>query len=204
MQVKEININPGTIKGYRIFKKKEYKISFLGGPTTPNYSTTSLGDSIYMHKVFFVKFSGWIILEVVLLFANISQNLCINIHSFLENWNIFIFSFAKLGQLELINICICQKLSTQIYSFLHLVPKIIFVTHSCVQYLIVGCCVQYVLVICWVQYVIIVCCVQYVIVVCSIQYVILVCCVYYASVVYCVQYVTVVCSIQYVFVVCCV
>ena len=38
MQVKEININTGKIKGYGICKKK-YKISFLGGPTTPTYST---------------------------------------------------------------------------------------------------------------------------------------------------------------------
>ena len=39
MQVKEIDINTGKIKGYGICKKK-YKISFLGGPTTPTYSTT--------------------------------------------------------------------------------------------------------------------------------------------------------------------
>ena len=37
MQVKEIDIDTGKIKGYGICKKK-YKISFLGGPTTPNYS----------------------------------------------------------------------------------------------------------------------------------------------------------------------
>ena len=35
MQVKEININTGKITGYGICKK--YKISFLGGPTTPTY-----------------------------------------------------------------------------------------------------------------------------------------------------------------------
>ena len=39
MQVKEIGINTGKIKGYGICKKK-YKISFLGGPTTPTYSIT--------------------------------------------------------------------------------------------------------------------------------------------------------------------
>ena len=39
MQVKEIDINTGKIKGYGICKKK-YKISFLGGPTTPTYSNT--------------------------------------------------------------------------------------------------------------------------------------------------------------------
>ena len=38
MQVKEIDIDTGKIKGYGICKKK-YKISFLGGPTTPTYST---------------------------------------------------------------------------------------------------------------------------------------------------------------------
>ena len=38
MQVKEIDINTGKIKGYGICKKK-YKISFLGGPTTPTYSS---------------------------------------------------------------------------------------------------------------------------------------------------------------------
>ena len=37
MQVKEIDINTGKIKGYGICKKK-YKISFLGSPTTPTYS----------------------------------------------------------------------------------------------------------------------------------------------------------------------
>ena len=37
MQVKEIDINTGKIKGYGICKKK-YKISFLGGPSTPTYS----------------------------------------------------------------------------------------------------------------------------------------------------------------------
>ena len=38
MQVKEIDIDTGEIKGYWICKKK-YEISFLGGPTTPTYST---------------------------------------------------------------------------------------------------------------------------------------------------------------------
>ena len=33
MQVKEIVIDTGNIKGYGICKK--YEISFLGGPTTP-------------------------------------------------------------------------------------------------------------------------------------------------------------------------
>ena len=37
MQVKEIDIDTGKIKGYGICKKK-YEISFLGGPTTPTYS----------------------------------------------------------------------------------------------------------------------------------------------------------------------
>ena len=37
MQVKEIDIDTGKIKGYGICKKK-YKISFVGGPTTPTYS----------------------------------------------------------------------------------------------------------------------------------------------------------------------
>ena len=37
MQVKEIDINTEKIMGYGICKKK-YKISFLGGPTTPTYS----------------------------------------------------------------------------------------------------------------------------------------------------------------------
>ena len=38
MQAKEIDINTGKIKGYGTCQKK-YKISFLGGPTTPTYST---------------------------------------------------------------------------------------------------------------------------------------------------------------------
>ena len=37
MQVKETDINTEKIKGYGVSKKK-YKISFLGGPTTPTYS----------------------------------------------------------------------------------------------------------------------------------------------------------------------
>ena len=37
MQVKEIDIKTGKIRGYGICKKK-YKIPFLGGPTTPTYS----------------------------------------------------------------------------------------------------------------------------------------------------------------------
>ena len=44
MQVKEIDINTGKIKWYGICNKK-YKISILGGPTTPTYS-----------KSFFVKY----------------------------------------------------------------------------------------------------------------------------------------------------
>ena len=38
MQVKEIDINTGKIKGHEICKKIKYKISFLGGRTTPTYS----------------------------------------------------------------------------------------------------------------------------------------------------------------------
>ena len=41
MQVKEIDINTGKIMGYGICKKN-YKISLLGGPTTPTYSTNFL------------------------------------------------------------------------------------------------------------------------------------------------------------------
>ena len=37
MQVQEIDIDTGKIKGQRICKKK-YKIKFLGGPTTPTNS----------------------------------------------------------------------------------------------------------------------------------------------------------------------
>ena len=37
MPVEDINITTGKIMGYGICKKK-YKISFLGGPTTPTYS----------------------------------------------------------------------------------------------------------------------------------------------------------------------
>ena len=44
MQVKEIDIDTGKIKGYGICKKK-YKISFVGGPTIPTYS-------IYFFKYF--------------------------------------------------------------------------------------------------------------------------------------------------------
>ena len=44
MQVKEIGINTGKMKGYGICKKK-YQISFLGGPTTPTYST--IGKRVY-------------------------------------------------------------------------------------------------------------------------------------------------------------
>ena len=39
MQVKEIDIDTGKIKGYGICQKK-YEISFLGGPTTPTYSSS--------------------------------------------------------------------------------------------------------------------------------------------------------------------
>ena len=38
MQVKEIDIDTGKIMGYGICKKN-YKMSLLGGPTTPTYST---------------------------------------------------------------------------------------------------------------------------------------------------------------------
>ena len=38
MQVKEKDIDTGKIKGYGICKNK-YNILFLGGPTTPTYST---------------------------------------------------------------------------------------------------------------------------------------------------------------------
>ena len=41
MQVKEIDIDTGKITSYGICKKK-YKISFVGGPTTPTYSRTNL------------------------------------------------------------------------------------------------------------------------------------------------------------------
>ena len=46
MQVKEIDITTGKIKRYGICKKK-YKISFLGGPTTPTYSNTLLNVKEY-------------------------------------------------------------------------------------------------------------------------------------------------------------
>ena len=39
MQVKEIDIDSGKIKQYGICKKKRYKISFLGGPNNPTYSS---------------------------------------------------------------------------------------------------------------------------------------------------------------------
>ena len=48
MQVKEIDINNEKIKGYKICKKK-YKISFLGGPTTPTYSRYFL-DNLLKYK----------------------------------------------------------------------------------------------------------------------------------------------------------
>ena len=37
MQVKEIDISTGKMKGYRICKKKVQNL-ILGGPTTPTYS----------------------------------------------------------------------------------------------------------------------------------------------------------------------
>ena len=46
MQVKEIDINTGKIKGYGICKKK-YKISLLGGPTTPTYSTIMMSRNTF-------------------------------------------------------------------------------------------------------------------------------------------------------------
>ena len=52
MLVKEIDINTGKIKGYRICNKK-YKISFLGGPTTPTYS-------IYIVLLCLVTFSHFL------------------------------------------------------------------------------------------------------------------------------------------------
>ena len=39
MQVKEIDIDTGKIKDYG-FGKRKFEISFLGGPTTPTYSTS--------------------------------------------------------------------------------------------------------------------------------------------------------------------
>ena len=42
MQVKEVDINTGKIKGNGICQKKRYKISLLGGPTTPTYSSVSV------------------------------------------------------------------------------------------------------------------------------------------------------------------
>ena len=44
MQVKEIDIDTGKIKGYGICKKK-YEISFVGGPTTPTYSSEGINLS---------------------------------------------------------------------------------------------------------------------------------------------------------------
>ena len=49
MQVKEIDINTGKIKGYEIFKKK-YKISFSGGPTTPTYSIGTVNYNFRIKK----------------------------------------------------------------------------------------------------------------------------------------------------------
>ena len=42
MQVKEIDIDTGKVKGCGIWKKKKYEISFLGGPTTPTYSSNEV------------------------------------------------------------------------------------------------------------------------------------------------------------------
>ena len=49
MQVNDINIDTGKIKGYGICKKK-YEISFLGGPTTPTYSR-NIGWDIFNLEV---------------------------------------------------------------------------------------------------------------------------------------------------------
>ena len=59
MQVKEININTGKIKRYGICQKK-YKISFLGGPTTPTYSkkTTKLNKNPSLKKNKKYKYSN--------------------------------------------------------------------------------------------------------------------------------------------------
>ena len=48
MQVKEIDIDTGKIKGNGICKKK-YKISFVGGPTTPTYSIYFLQECAFLY-----------------------------------------------------------------------------------------------------------------------------------------------------------
>ena len=50
MQVKEIDINTGKIKGHGICKKKKYKISFLGGPTSPTYYSIFLFNKFGLSK----------------------------------------------------------------------------------------------------------------------------------------------------------
>ena len=52
MQVKEIDIDTGKIKGYGICKKK-YEISFVGGPTTPTYSILYLTFHLMVTKVWY-------------------------------------------------------------------------------------------------------------------------------------------------------
>ena len=53
MQVKEIDIDTGKIKGYGICKKK-YEISFVGGPTTPTYSNIYTIIKLIHLFIFFV------------------------------------------------------------------------------------------------------------------------------------------------------
>ena len=56
MQVKEIDIDTGKIKGYGICKKK-YEISFVGGPTTPTYSNTRTAKN-YPSPAYFYTSTG--------------------------------------------------------------------------------------------------------------------------------------------------
>ena len=88
MQVKEIDIDTGKIKGYGICKKK-YEISFVGGPTTPTYSTTWYYHTIHLVFRYFVSFADHEddILKLFLICTFKDPNL----EEKLQIWRIFFF-----------------------------------------------------------------------------------------------------------------
>ena len=70
MQVKEIDIDTGKIKGYGICKKK-YEILFLDGPTTPTYSNTLFS---YYHTLKLLK-NFWVHYLSKNMFCYVSTNI---------------------------------------------------------------------------------------------------------------------------------
>ena len=100
MQVKEIDINTGKIKGYGICKKK-YKISFLGGLTTPTYSIPGKSNRGGDWWFGTAKIGGFVICSFVYfcLYVNI-YSLLSSLHWCLQNQKKFlpksVIKYSKL------------------------------------------------------------------------------------------------------------